>query len=88
MRPEETLSLVSKVVIVLQVGESITFHSAAENLPKGQGHQPDQVHVSEPPEGSILRGKNLAQKQDSALKHLFEVLVSLHRGLGLHIVVL
>ena len=41
-----------------------------------------------PTGGSILCGKKLAQKQGSTLKHLFEVLVSLRRGLRLHIVVL
>lgn len=39
-------------------------------------------------EGSILCGKKLAQNQDSTLKHLFEVLVYLHRELRLHTVVL
>lgn len=33
-------------------------------------------------------GKKLAQIQNSTLKHLFEVLVALHKQLRLHIVVL
>jgi len=41
-----------------------------------------------PTEGSVLCGKKLAQNQDSTLKQLFAVLVSLHRELKLHITVL
>lgn len=51
-------------------------------------NQTKSSSVRTPLKAQSCVGKKLAQKQNSTLKPLFEVLVALHKQLRLHIVVL